>query len=113
MAALEQTLCEVQAELLTLRQTGSASPAQLDRLIGTLTGAQSHPIKAAAAPYLSTRELAVLTHAANGVTNSEIGAMLGVAEGTVEAYMHAAARKLEASNSVEAVIAARALALIV
>ena len=58
------------------------------------------------------RELDVLTHAALGSTNAEIGVMLGIAESTVKSYLKTAMGKLEASTRHAAVATARSFGLI-
>ncbi len=62
--------------------------------------------------HLTARELDVLTHAALGGTNAEIGVVLGIAESTVKSYLKTAMSKFEASNRFAAVAAARSFGLI-
>lgn len=56
---------------------------------------------------LSPREIDVLARAAIGETNAQIGALLGLREGTVKAYLSAAMAKLDASTRHAAVARAR------
>lgn len=62
--------------------------------------------------HLSRREVDVLACAALGSTNAEIGASLGLREGTVKAYVRAAMGKLDASTRHAAVARARRLGLL-
>ncbi len=62
--------------------------------------------------HLSRREIDVLACAALGSTNAEIGAELGLREGTVKAYVRAAMAKLDASTRHAAVARARRLGLL-
>lgn len=61
---------------------------------------------------LTPRESDVLTEAALGGTNAEIGLALGIAESTVKSYLKTAMAKLEASNRHAAVVTARSYGLI-
>lgn len=56
---------------------------------------------------LSPRELDVLSGAAVGHSNAEIGALLGLTEGTVKSYLAAAMTKLDSRSRHAAVSAAR------
>ncbi|WP_370158807.1 response regulator [Limimaricola soesokkakensis] len=60
-----------------------------------------------AATVFTPREREVVELAAQGSRNKEIGRALGLTEGTVKAYLHSASRKLQASNRMELVNAAR------
>ncbi len=75
------------------RLTGTAHAAALGR-------------NAVPAATLTPRELDVITQIAIGCSNAEAGE-LGVGESTLKSYLHAAMRKLDARNRVEAVTAAR------
>lgn len=72
---------------------------------------QGHSQEQAPSPSLpvafTPRERDVVKLAAQGNRNKEIGRALGLTEGTVKAYLHSASRKLQASNRVELVNAAR------
>lgn len=68
--------------------------------------------RATAVARLSRREVDVLACAALGSTNAEIGAELGLREGTVKAYVRAAMTKLDASTRHAAVARARRLGLL-
>jgi len=61
---------------------------------------------------LSPRETDVLACAAMGATNAEIGASLGLREGTVKAYLGSAMAKLDASTRHAAVTRARRAGLL-
>lgn len=63
-------------------------------------------------PHLSPRELDVLTHAALGSTNAEVGQALRLAESTVKSYLKTAMTKLNASTRHAAVAEARRCGLI-
>lgn len=55
---------------------------------------------------LSSREIEMLACVAKGHTNSEIGALLGIAAETVKAHLRNASSKLGANNRTEAVMIA-------
>ena len=61
---------------------------------------------------LSARELAVLRFLANGCSNKEIGAHLGISEGTVKNHMTHVLGKLGALDRTQAALRARELGLI-
>jgi DNA-binding CsgD family transcriptional regulator len=63
-------------------------------------------------PRLSDQELKVLSFAADGLTNPEIGARLGLSRHTVKEYLSHAMRKLKAANRIEAVRKASSLGLL-
>jgi DNA-binding CsgD family transcriptional regulator len=63
-------------------------------------------------PRLSDQELKVLSFAADGLTNPEIGARLGLSRHTVKEYLSHAMRKLNAANRIEAVRKASSLGLL-
>ena len=52
---------------------------------------------------LTDREVEVLTYMARGLTNKEIGALLGRTEGTIKVHVLHILQKLEASDRTEAV----------
>lgn len=56
---------------------------------------------------LTSRELEVLKLVATGSRNKEIGRTLSLTEGTVKTYLHSIYQKLEVSNRIEMVNAAR------
>lgn len=58
---------------------------------------------------LSAREYEVLRHAALGLGNAEIACDMGLAPGTVKAYLRSLMRKLDCHNRIAAVNTARAL----
>jgi DNA-binding CsgD family transcriptional regulator len=63
-------------------------------------------------PRLTHQELKVLSLAADGLTNPEIGARLGLSRHTVKEYLSHAMRKLKAVNRIEAVRKASSLGLL-
>lgn len=75
----------------------------------TLIGRVQRP---ASAPTLSTQELAVLNHAAQGRTNAAIGTSLHISETTVKTYLSRAFEKLGVSDRTSAVRRAIELGLI-
>ncbi|WP_179377778.1 LuxR C-terminal-related transcriptional regulator [Rhodococcus sp. ACS1] len=64
------------------------------------------------APNLTRREIDVLREAARGLTNRAVGANLNLVENSVKTYLRTAMRKLNVTNRVQAIIAARAFGLI-
>ena len=66
----------------------------------------------AAVPTLSAREVAVLSHAAQGRTNAAIGALMHISETTVKTYLARAFDKLGVSDRTSAVRRAIDLGLI-
>lgn len=94
--ALRQRLAALERRLLSIADDGVPAP---------MTGAV--PVT-----HLSRREIDVLACAALGSTNAEIGAELGLREGTVKAYVRAAMSKLDASTRHAAVARARRLGLL-
>ena len=110
-----QRLRDVHAELGLIRSTASGTTRQLiddlmHRLAGTMRGAGNDGGDVLVT--LTPRELDVITQVAIGCSNAEAGERLGVGESTVKSYLHAAMRKLNARNRVEAVTAARRAGLI-
>ncbi|MFE7423133.1 response regulator transcription factor [Rhodococcus sp. NPDC057529] len=61
---------------------------------------------------LTRREIDVLREAARGLTNRAVGANLNLVENSVKTYLRTAMRKLNVTNRVQAITAARALGLI-
>ena len=61
---------------------------------------------------LSPRETEVLIHVAVGCSNAVIGQRMGVGAETVKSYLRTAMRKLEVTNRIEAVVAARRAGLL-
>jgi len=62
---------------------------------------------------LSARELDVLRHLGRGLSNQELGRVLGISETTIKAHLRSVFVKLEASNRAEAVARAYQLGLLV
>jgi DNA-binding CsgD family transcriptional regulator len=87
--------------------------ADLERRLLHLAG---DPLPSSTGPipqvHLSPRETDVLACAALGSTNAEIGAQLGLREGTVKAYLGSAMSKLDASTRHAAVARARRVGLL-
>jgi DNA-binding NarL/FixJ family response regulator len=89
------------------------SPAVTRRLIdafatGTVSAARSGDTRL---DTLTPRERDVLTHLATGLSNAEIGTVLGIAAGTVKAHVNALLPKLGARDRVQATIVAYDLGL--
>jgi DNA-binding NarL/FixJ family response regulator len=80
--------------------------------LAAATAPDSRPSTAPAAPILTGRELDVLSCVALGQTNPEAAAELGLRTETVKSYLRSAMRKLGARTRLEAVCAARRLALL-
>ncbi|MER7796198.1 LuxR C-terminal-related transcriptional regulator [Microbacterium sp. NPDC096154] len=82
--------------------------ADVERRLAALSGfAEAPQTEPAPEVRLSPREIDVLARAALGETNAQIGALLGLREGTVKAYLSAAMAKLDASTRHAAVARAR------
>lgn len=103
---------EVHAELRSLahivtdpdqRRRLEAAAVQLATLGATPEGSSQ---------LLSTRELDVLSQVALGLTNRQVATRLGLRVETVKSYLRSAMSKLHASTRQEAVVRARALALL-
>jgi len=113
-----QRLRDVHAELALIRNGAAGRTRQLIEDLMHRLSDTSSPTTVPALPArargarLSARELDVITQAAAGHRNAQIGELLGLSEGTVKAYLFSASRKLGAKNRIEAVIAARRLGLI-
>lgn len=89
----------------------------LEQRLARLGGGSAQPESAVTAGpvppvRLTPRELDVISHAALGGTNAEIGRSLGLTESTVKSYLKTAMAKLEASTRLAAVAKARLLSLI-
>lgn len=82
------------------------------RLLGIAGETVSPPTEPVTAVRLSPRETDVLASVAMGATNAEIGASLGLREGTVKAYLGSAMAKLDASTRHAAVTRARRAGLL-
>lgn len=82
------------------------------RLLGLTGEAAAESTGPVSTVRLSPRETDVLAYAATGATNAEIGARLGLREGTVKAYLGSAMGKLDASTRHAAVARARRAGLL-
>lgn len=82
--------------------------AELDRL----TAREGKPVTHALAEPLSARELDVLRRLAAGGSNKEIGAELGITEGTVKNHMTHVLGKLGVLDRTQAALRAREMGLI-
>jgi DNA-binding NarL/FixJ family response regulator len=78
--------------------------------------AGGHPTDGCSPPrasrILSDRELEILTHIADGLTNQQIGSALGLSPWTIKQHCSAVYRKLGAANRAEAVQLAQRLSLL-
>ncbi|GAA1322434.1 response regulator transcription factor [Leucobacter albus] len=92
--------------------TDPVARERLAELENRLLGIE-HPERARATVRLTARELDVLSHAALGATNAQIGLALGIAGSTVKSYLKTAMGKLQTSTRHAAVAAARQQGLIV
>jgi DNA-binding NarL/FixJ family response regulator len=95
----------------------SANPSILPRIIARVVAGGSH-FPELDAPSdaedcgLSARELEVLQHLARGLTNDEIGRVLGVSGQTVKGHLKNIFPKLQAANRAEAATRAHELNLV-
>lgn len=116
---------EQAADATLARQAGAAgfvrkfdSPATLLGAIRTVAAGGNHfpsfvPRKPEPpAEVLTTRELEVLRHLARGLTNEEIGQVMGVSAQTVKGHLKHLFPKLHAANRAEAVARAHELRLL-
>lgn len=79
---------------------------ELERRLAAISG-ESGPSRHSLDVQLSPREIDVLSCAALGATNAEVGATLGLKETTVKSYLSSAMAKLDASTRHAAVARAR------
>jgi DNA-binding NarL/FixJ family response regulator len=111
-----ERLREIQAELLEIAHSVSDPSVctQLRELARQLTSSEgvTNARRGSGRPLLSPREIDVLVQVAVGCSNSEIALRLSILPTTVKSYLKSAMRKLDAGNRVEAVCAARRLAII-
>jgi DNA-binding NarL/FixJ family response regulator len=92
---------------------GLLAPPVTRRLIEAFAAGTVAPHPTAGPPTgLTPREAEVLTLVARGLTNSEIGASLGIATGTVKTYVNVLFGKLEVRDRVQATIRAYDLGLV-
>jgi DNA-binding NarL/FixJ family response regulator len=112
-------------EVTLSRQRGAAgfvrktdSPATLLQAVKTVVAGGEHFPKTAGAvgstgvEGLTARELEVLRNLARGLTNDEIGRVLGIASETVKVHLRNLFPKLQAANRTEAVARAHELRLL-
>lgn len=88
--------------------------AAFSELLAVIRGLLPEPLTAPKSPeiYLTERELEVLSAAARGWTNKQIGLRLRISDRTVQVHLQAIYHKLGASNRTEAVTRALSLGLI-
>lgn len=118
-AALLEELRSSHAELRAIAASidDPAIRHRLHELEGRLARASEDPALAelpSSAPEvrLSPREVDVLSYAATGASNADIGRALGLTESTIKSYMKTAMSKLDATTRFAAVAAARRRSLI-
>lgn len=109
--ALRSRLARLERSLATIEAASPQSSAAQLRIETAQPDTAEAP-EGGDAPQLTARELDVVSHAALGGTNSEIGQALGLAESTVKSYLKTAMSKLEASTRHAAVATARRHGLI-
>ncbi len=109
-AALRTQLPHVRAEsaLAPRHKAATLGPTRPTPAVGTeaeprFRFRRPEPVDQPDRPNLTEQELRVVRSVAEGLTNPEIGARLGLSRHTVKEYLSHAMRKLEASNRVEAV----------
>jgi DNA-binding NarL/FixJ family response regulator len=93
----------------------SLEPSQMvDAVARVLAGGTWFPerVRTGAAPSFTERQVEVLQHASNGLSNKAIAVALGVTERTVKDHLTAVYVRLGASNRAEAVARASALGLV-
>lgn len=91
---------------LTGQVEDAALRARLEAVSERLDADQPRPRRAATV-HLSPRELDVLEQVARGCSNQEAADNLGLLPNTVKSYLKTAMRKLQATNRVQAITAAR------
>jgi DNA-binding NarL/FixJ family response regulator len=84
--------------------------------VAALGAPASAPVRAAGprrdgAPTLTPRQIDVLTLLARGLTNREIAALLGIAEGTVKTHLRTLFEVLDVSNRTEATLVMREMGI--
>ncbi|HYC72916.1 MAG TPA: response regulator transcription factor [Opitutaceae bacterium] len=95
--------------------TSVLEPSVAARMMAGLTRLAAHEGRKVSQPLadpLSDRELAVLKRLADGRSNKEIGAELGITEGTVKNHMTNVLGKLSVLDRTQAALRARELGLI-
>lgn len=78
------------------------SPAVTGRLLRGLQDAPAPEEATPTIPELTRRELEILRHVAEGLSNKEIGRALTITEGTVKNHIHNALEKLGMNNRIQA-----------
>ncbi|WP_231251908.1 helix-turn-helix transcriptional regulator [Nocardioides furvisabuli] len=104
LAAVVRELGEVSAEL-----GNAAMSARLDRIRQRLDGglAVDRGVELPNGSRLTRREMQVLVEAARGLSNRQIAENLGLLPNTVKSYLQDLMRKLDCTNRVQAIAAAR------
>jgi LuxR family transcriptional regulator, maltose regulon positive regulatory protein len=106
----ESTPAKSLATSLAVRLSRFAEPAQVSG------GVNEQPfVRTAASGELATltqREIDIISRVANGALNREVGAQLGLTEGTVKWYLQQIYRKLGTRRRVDAVRLARSIGLV-
>ena len=84
----------------------------MSEILTHFTELRLHGVGGGAPEALTGRELEVLHHMGDGLTNMQIAAELGISENTVKGYAKAAMAKLGAKNRTEAAVRGYELGLI-
>ncbi|WP_038165314.1 response regulator transcription factor, partial [Verrucomicrobium sp. BvORR106] len=79
---------------------------------GGTSFASQAPVQGEALNALSARELEVLRHLGRGMSNSDLGKILGVSEHTIKSHLKAVFGKLGVADRAEAVARAYELGLV-
>lgn len=99
------------ASLRSLTNTIRFMAAGEKYLPSNLVSERSEALKSMEQP-LSDRELSVLRHLADGLSNRDIGGKLGLAEPTIKMHVQSLCRKLSAQNRTQAVIKGKDMHLV-
>lgn len=101
------------AGYLSKSAEGSEVVQAIQRIVGGGTWFAAEPAPPEATQHgLSARELDVLRHLGRGLTNQELGRVLGISETTVKAHLRAVFAKLGVADRAEAVARAYQLGLL-
>lgn len=104
-AAYRRAFAEIGVQAFVLKT------AELSTLLAAIQQVSDH-LAAFSTPALTERELQVLTCAARGWTNKQIGCHLGISDRTVQVHLQAIYQKLNVTNRTEAVLRGLSLNLI-